>query len=687
MVAPWMIKDSDWVRQSFLVQSQDIAPIGQSYRFYTEASAQFTDTTLGGSFVINPPPQFTPTADLRAPSRLVKSAGMGRFYYESIDRNSQRVYFRMGTPQFNSLTNFFTGFYDSGAGALARTGRSPGLFFNIGRAVGFVVAVMNWQLLAVHLLGVGARFFLGKQASRFYYLKGGMPAFYSAAQTVLNQLLVNQGVIPRLSPGSILSDGDDISATPKAGPYEWGDEGRQLFHAASPDIFNSDGSVDLYAVMTRAARLSHKQYQLLESQLSESGASLIDGVSNVFNSSYSDSNRPSYIKYLESYYGATSDGSGGNTSSGVSAAQPLAQVTSGDGTEAKTSDGVDTLLTSATGGDGFLDFLESEMRDGGAFIGFRVNNTGSVTDSFSNQTERSQIQDKMNSTSAQARSMRFDAADFNVAGDNPLGAIVQKAGGAVGDLISGALDFVGFSGLASLAGSCFVDVPEHWSAATANLPTGQYTINLVSPYGNPISQMMNLYVPLSFLLAMALPLATGKQSYTAPFLCEFYDQGRCQSRLGLIDSMTITRGTTNLPFTRDGKALGIDVSFSVRDLSTIMYMPISQGINMAALGIGALTGAVAGGAPGAAAGFGAAMLGQAASDDDNFFSDYMAILGGLSVADQFYAWRRYKLNLTRQMTNFKTWTSPAHMASWAGNTPPGRLMSMFWKAVDRQEMQ
>lgn len=674
MVAPWMIKDTDWVRQSFLVQSTEMDPIGVGFRTFTEASLQFTDTTLGGSFVVNPPPQFTPTADLRATSRLSGSQGLGRYYYEAIDRNSQKVFFRFGTPEFNSLTNFMTGFYDAGAGMLARTGRSPGIFFNIGRAIGFVVAVMNWELLAIHLLGVGAKFFLGKQSSRFYYLKGGMPQYYSAAQTILNQLLVNQGVIPRLGTGSTLANGTNAN-----NDYNWDASATQAFYQASPDIFNSDGSVDLYAVMTRAARMSHKQYEALEQQLSESGNDMFTGVQNVFSQAYTDdsTSRPNFKTYLESYYGSTSDSSA--TSQGLTPAQPLSTTAAGGES--------DMVLTSATAGDGFVDFLESEFRDGGAFIGFRVNSTGSISASFSNQTERSPMQDKINSTSAQARAIRFDAADFNIAGDNPLGAIVQKAGQAVGDLVSGVADQLQISGLMSLAGACFVDIPEHWASAQASLPTGQYTINLTSPYGNPISQMMNLYVPLSFLLAMVLPLATGKQSYTAPFLVEFYDRGRCQSRLGLVDSMTITHGTANLPFNREGRAMAFDVSFSVRDLSTIMYMPISQGVNLASLGVGALTGAIAGGALGAAVGTAASFAAQAASDDDNFFSDYMAILGGLSVADQYYSWRKYKLNLTKQMVNYKTWKSPAHIASWLGNTPPGRLASLFFKAIDRQELQ
>ena len=65
------------------------------------------------------------------------------------------------------------------------------------------------------------------------------------------------------------------------------------------------------------------------------------------------------------------------------------------------------------------------------------------------------------------------------------------------------------------------------------------------------------------LLAGILPLSTGKASYTSPFLCQLYDRGRLQIRLGMIESLSITRGTTNLAFDKHGQALGIDVTFSV----------------------------------------------------------------------------------------------------------------------------
>jgi hypothetical protein len=147
--------------------------------------------------------------------------------------------------------------------------------------------------------------------------------------------------------------------------------------------------------------------------------------------------------------------------------------------------------------------------------------------------------------------------------------------------------------------------------------------------------------------------------------------------------MTITRGTGNLGFTNEGHVMAIDVSFSVKDLSSVMHMPISQGVSLAAAAAGAVGGGLAAGPLGAAAGAAVTALAAGTFDDDTVFSDYMALLGGMTLADQIYSWRRYKLNLTKTMTNWNTWFSRSHFASVLGNTPPARLFSMWYKGVPR----
>lgn len=697
MVSPYMVKDASWIRQSFAVPNTalDSTSGDIARRTFSTNQTKFTDTTLGGNFAINSPPQFTRSADLRpVKNRLSGSMGMGRWYSENIDDNSQIIFIRAGVPEFNSLTTFFTGFYNTGAGQLARTGRSTGVFYALGRAAGFAVTVMNWLPLAVHLLGVGYRFFVGKPASKFYYLKPTMPLYWNAVQTIVNQIAVNRGIVPRRGgePNSLgsanVTDANGNTVDLSNG-YEWDQAARNAFNAASPDIFMEGGEVNVYAMATRAMRLSHRMYKALEQAASESilnsSADLTAAFTQVMSETYTDT-PPDFASYLSNYTNTKSGSPAPATSTGTTSVDVNGSSDSADAAQTTASQQVDSsvesLITTATADDSFGDFLSAELDDGSEFVCFRVNATGSVSESFSSSTAPSEIANKINSMSSSSRSTNFDFAGGDLVG-GPIGKLVGSVAGAFKDLISGAMDSLQISGLAALAGAAFVDIPEHWESSSSTYGKSMsYTINLVSPYGNPMSQLINIHIPLACLLALALPLSTGKQSYTSPFLIEIYDKGRAQSRLAIVDSMTITRGTGNLGFTREGHVMGIDVSFTVKDLSSVLHMPISQGISFSAAAAGAVAGAALGGVGGAVGGFAAGAIVAGAFDEDTVFTDYMAVLGGMGLADQIYSWRKYKLNLTKTMANFNTWFSWAHYASFLGNTPPGRLASLVYKGVE-----
>lgn len=679
-------KDADWVRQSFMVDVDKVGNISlekvdNENRFFSTAQLKFVDTTLGGNFAINPPPQFTSTADIKSPSKLVSGAtiskGMGRYYSEAIDDNAQIIHMRFGVPQFNSLTTFFTGFYNSGAGHLARTGRSSGAFYQLGRAGAFVVSIMSWQLLAVHLIGTALKFALQKPSSKFYYLKPTMPLYWNAVTTIVNQLAVNSGVLPRIG-------GKDQDVFHPG--YEFGAEGLQKMHKLLPDIFREEGGIDVYAVANRAQRLERQRLKAMRdamekfsnTDLKKRTEALAAAVQGVMDRHLVDE-RPDYHKYLEKWFAATPS-------------QVKAQ-------DAKSPDiGADNFDQSPEKNVGFGEFLDAELDEGGAFVSFRVNSTGHTGESFSNSAQESALANKINGMSASSRSSNFDFANGNIGEFGGAGILAGKLVNAAKSVVSGAADYFEVSGLAALGGAAFVDIPKGWHQASASLPRGSYTVNLVSPYGNPLSQLMNLHVPLAMLLAGVLPLSTGKQSYTSPFLVELYDRGRCQTRLGMIDSMSITRGVGNLGFNNAGKTMGIDVSFSILDLSSIMHMPISQGFSMGDFALaGAAAGALVATAAGGSGTTGAA-VGQTIAtapstiakvingvfDDDNAFTDYLAVVAGMGLADQIYVTKKFKLNLTRTMADFRSWNSPSHFASITGDTLPARIASMLYTGTARK---
>ena len=702
MVSP-LIKDRYWVRNAFLVTQEQLNAVDQENRYFTSVSLNFTDTTPGGNLAINPLPQFTrftdPNALVSLGNRIKSSSqdrysaylgskGMGRYYGEAFDQNQQIIYMRFGVPAFNSMTQFFTGFYNTSAGNLARTGRGTSIFYSIGKAAGFVVSILSWKLLAVHLLGVGLRFAMGKPSSKFYYLKPTMPLYWNAVNSIVNQIAVNRGIVPRIG-------GAGQSALNNN--YEFSKDELNNLHSLLKDVFKKEGGVDVMALATRAQRLAIRRQKIM-SQIFEESSNMnlrrsMDDLSKQVQLSMNQQlvdQRPSHADYLSKWFQASQ-----------SQPKPTSETPSDSAT-------VESYLSQNSDNTGFGEFLEAELDDGAAFAAFRVNYTGSQNESFSNSVGESELANKINSMSSSSRSTTFDFAGGNLS-DNPIAKVVGAAMGAVKDTLAGIADGTVLSGLAALGGAAFVDIPKHWQSATANLARANYTVTLESPYGNPISQLTNIYIPLAMLLAGVLPISTGKQSYTSPFILELYDQGRCQTRLGIIDSLSITRGVGNLGFNTQGHAMAIEVNFSVIDLSNIVHMPIVSGFSLdgmqTGISAGSVGGAIAGGAVGGVVGAaGGAVVGGAVGaaggaasdavrnvvqsinqifDEDSLYSDYLAVLSGMSLSEQIYQLKKFKRNLTKTLADWDNWTSAANFASFAGDSIPGRLASTFYKGVVR----
>lgn len=250
------------------------------------------------------------------------------------------------------------------------------------------------------------------------------------------------------------------------------------------------------------------------------------------------------------------------------------------------------------------------------------------------------------------REARFNVADFNIA--NIAGGLVSGLANSVKDVAMGALDGVtmGYgssvmSALGILAGNGYIDIPKHWQSSSASIGRSTYSMELISPYGNVVSQMTNIYIPLSMILVGALPLATGKQSYTSPFLVQLFDRGRSQIQLGLIESVSITRGTSNLGFTNVGYPMAMKVSFSVADLSSIISMPLATG----------------------------GLFNLNNSSSDMMINDYIAVLAGQDIYSQIYALPRIKINIAKAINSAKRFVSPAYWASAAHNSVTAGFLS------------
>ena len=299
--------------------------------------------------------------------------------------------------------------------------------------------------------------------------------------------------------------------------------------------------------------------------------------------------------------------------------------------KAKTGDIGDTPTFDSVSNDGFWKFLEEELREGGAFVSFRVDDTGAVSETFSNNYKTSSLMEKINSMASTGRSTYFDLAGGNI-GDDPLSNTIESVVGGIKAFAQGALEGVGLGGLLVAGGGGTVSMPKYWESSEAQLPKPSYSFTLKARYANRRSAFNDVYFPLACILAAALPASVGKHSHSNPLYCEFYDKGRMQSRLAAIDSITITRGDGTMGFTPEGNLMSVNVSFSITPMEEIIAMPITEGVSLEDTIEKMVGGGLIGGLGGVAAGafFGAANnLANGIFDDDTPFMDYMATLAGM----------------------------------------------------------
>lgn len=671
------------------------------------------------------------TKDQVEVARGSTNIGMGHYYAEAFNSTQHTIHMRFGVPEYNSMISFFTGFFSTSMANDVRSGGIIyNTFYTIAKGAAALVAIVHWRLvLGVLLAGRLYRFLFNKPATKYYYLRPTMGKYWMAVNTMFNQIVVykrmtpinqeivdvtaNQNQVTTATTNALLDYFKDFT-------YKDSVTGNLYF-----DVYRIAGRHTYRLNKVNEIlkdKLAEYDYSEMVDYLEAMGSRGWAGDPNVdtrlrysevameLKSAILSISRNGIHDWIEASkkigFGTSQLGEDTSTGTASAGVQGLRNpIWSNNGFEAAqditTKDDKGNVVTKSNIDDigksskflqtsnnsmvyvepriestramqeetkqaatSFMDLMEVEFEDGTAFATFRVDNPGSADESWSNQTGESSISSAFNSISAKARDVTF-----NLMGGNIDNGIITGVIDAAKGLLHGALDSFHLSGLLSLGGAAFVDIPQQWENSSANLPRMNYTMQLFTPYGNPLGQLLYVHLPMCMLLAAALPISTGHQSYTSPFLLELYDRGRAQTRLGILDSLSFTRGTTELPFNKERQFMSVDVSFSVKDLSSIMHMPLST----------------AGYSPmdyiNPVEGFSSVI--DTLIGEDNVYTDYLHVLAGASLYQNVYRGQKLRDNFGVLKQRAMSLSSMSHWASWLHTTPIG-LLDIFHRGTERQ---
>ncbi|QVW28764.1 hypothetical protein pEaSNUABM8_00267 [Erwinia phage pEa_SNUABM_8] len=691
-------------------------------RTYSNAVLSFSDTTVGGNIAINAPPQFTFFADPPitgaiavpedAPNRegafdmfqSFSSQGsyrQGAYYWESIEQNAFYLHCRFGKPRYLGVAAFFANMYDSKLAYLARTGDYPGV---VRELAGWTAAAAIWAVVgttAFALILITPRIMkmvLNKEASRYYYVKPAMHLYLRAVQNIVNTQLLYRRLVPTgiLGMFNLPKDIND--------PENKYNASKKDIYGMLPDIWKSNGEFDVYRMINRynvlanyqAARIAEiqadsaneaemnakiQQYykQMLYSDVHmkrvgqmEVSLSRLEDMAKTADA-YKAKVDPDTMEAaaVDQMTGAlvAADQAGGTEKNFTSEAelqerQVKAQMASdaannGDENGETTARDVGKIQNWMNEGqkesfstmfgdfsklaEGVGEQAKSELENGSQWVTWKINGRDTTSRSFSNNTKEPEISGTVNAMTQKARSLEVNLSG-GVTGFDAVDGLITGLKSA----FTGALDFLHLSGIVSLYNSSVIDFPEVWDSSDTSGDDITFTIPLRCWSGGDLDVFQDLILPLSFWLAAVCPLATGKQSFTHPFYLEAYSRGRYSMRNAMVTNVGFNFGVGGMGWRVDGVPLSCDISVTIRDMSRVMYMPI--------------------------------VTDQSVFDDDNKFSEFMAVLGAATLHERTSGIARMAMNAASQYQSWKSAFSQGAIVNKFFDLPPARVAANIFTA-------
>lgn len=701
--------DKDWVKNKAMASLSLVPQRYKSEMFQSNAHLKFQDSSLGGNEVINPKPQFTRYADIRADDLLVDitaldnknpmrpvstmdntyNHGMGRYYSESIDDYKQVVYLQFGRPRFNGILTFLRNGVNYVDLYIANHGRKPWLYY-IGKTLGYARILVCTPYLGFFMLGFYAvskslDIVFGSKPYSYYYLEPDMLQYWASANNIANQFLINMGMLVPYYRDTQYEKQRKAKEYIKEREFMLSPEDIHMINLAyGQEVISEKTSyLDVYAVATKYQQRINfilQAYGKLRSmknvakgEIPEIYASTeelakvvsylvdmqIDHFPNRINESlfwFSDDlkayndvvarnrlpedgklkvEKKKEQKKEENPKDPNLDSTETNESRTEYGTTSVREVPNAFNTEIKDDHVMKMLLENKENKlserkfknsyiQSQVDQAHAALRGASTHVALAVNYTGASSEGFSNSIGELAISEKLKSVQRVVKDAKLTIE--GVVGDG----FGRKVLDGLAELGNGLIDGLTFdlSGvIRSLLSGAYMDIPKVWEDSETSLPTVQFSMDLVTPYGNAFSRFQNIYLPLSLILAGALPRKVGNNSYTSPFLCSCFSKSVRRIKLGMITDLTIERGITNLAYNKSRKTNGIRVTFTVTDFAGKISAPINSSSVTDVFSL--------------------------QFDGDTPFTDYLEVISGIDLYDITYQYPKIKRRVSSVLSNLQ----------------------------------
>lgn len=233
---------------------------------------------------------------------------------------------------------------------------------------------------------------------------------------------------------------------------------------------------------------------------------------------------------------------------------------------------------------GSVTAIDTQNGDTSQYVSFMIE-PASQSESYSNSVGESQIYSSViNSGSTIGNEIAFLTNSSQSAIDDAIVNIASKSINAAESILSTLGSGIGrFT--AAIAGSMAKSYvgdhtiyPQIYQSSSA-VSNKQITVHLNASGGDPYSYLMDICVPLSFILTLVLPVMSkgSASAYAYPPVVQCNIPGVWGTRLGMVTQVDIIKNPSGKDFSIHGYPLSIDVNITVADLQHVLISsPIDQ---------------------------------------------------------------------------------------------------------------